>query len=95
MLMRCLPEISKWEYQDLLELPSEESEIYEYKSSKTPLDKLKNKISIAASAFWNSGGGIFIAGINDCGKIDGGIPDKNGKQNIRDWVDNAIKLTIF
>lgn len=91
--MNNLPEICNWVYQDLLELPSEETDIYEYKSSKVPLDKLKNKISKAASAFWNSGGGIFIAGVNDEGKVDGGIPCKNGKQSIRDWVDNAIKLT--
>ncbi|MDD4730085.1 MAG: ATP-binding protein [Dysgonamonadaceae bacterium] len=91
--MKNLPEIFKWVYQDLLELPSEETDIYEYKSSKVPLDQLKNKISIAASAFWNSGGGIFIAGVNNDGKVDGGIPCKNGRQSIRDWVDNAIKLT--
>jgi len=91
--MKNLPEICIWVYQDLLELPSEETDIYEYKSSKVSLDQLKNKISKAASAFWNSGGGIFIARVNDEGKVDGGIPCKNGKQSIRDWVDNAIKLT--
>lgn len=91
--MKSLPEISKWVYQDLLDLPLEETDIYEYKSSKVPLDQLKNKISIAASAFWNSGGGIFIAGVSNDGKIDGGIPCKCGRQSIRDWVDNAIKLT--
>jgi len=91
--MSDLPYISKWIYQDLLELPSEETNIYEYKSSKVSLDRLKNKISIAASAFWNSGGGIFIAGVDDYGKIDGGIPSKCGNQSIRDWADNAIKLT--
>lgn len=91
--MKNLPEISMWIYKDLLELPSEETDIYEYKSSKVTLDQLKNKISIAASAFWNSGGGIFIAGVNDEGKIDGGIPCKSGRQSIRDWADNAIKLT--
>ncbi|MDD4593363.1 MAG: ATP-binding protein [Parabacteroides sp.] len=91
--MKQLPEICNWGYQDLLELPFEETDIYEYKSSKVPLDQLKNKISKAASAFWNSGGGIFIAGVNDEGKVDGGIPCKSGKQSIRDWVDNAIKFT--
>lgn len=91
--MKSLPEIRDWEYENLLDLPQEENEIYEYKSSKTPLDQLKLKISKAASAFWNSGGGIFIAGVDDKGKVDGGIPGKNGKQDIRDWADNAIKLT--
>lgn len=83
----------EWEYDDLLNLPKEESSVIEYKSSRTPLDKLKNKISVAASSFWNSGGGIFIAGVNDNGIIDGGIPSKKGRQSIRDWADNAIKLT--
>ncbi len=84
----------EWIYEDLLSLPSEESGVYEYKSSKTKMDELKNKISVAASAFWNSGGGIFIAGINDKdGKIDGGIPKYVGRQNIRDWVDKVIKHT--
>lgn len=91
--MKNLPDISLWTEEDLSEIPTSETEFFEYKSSKVPLDNLKNKISVAASAFWNSGGGIFIAGINDNGEIDGGIEKYKGKQNIRDWVDNAIKLT--
>jgi hypothetical protein len=54
--MKNLPEISMWTYKDLLELPSEETDIYEYKSSRVTLDQLKNKISMAASAF-----GILVA----------------------------------
>lgn len=91
--MKNLPDISQWEYENLLDLPSDETDTYEYKSSKTPLDQLKNKISKAASAFWNSGGGILIIGVDNSGRIDGGIQNKNGKQNIRDWIDNAVKLT--
>lgn len=91
--MKNMPDISKWTLEDLLELPSEETDIFEYKSSRTTLDQLQNKISKAASAFWNSGGGIFLAGIDDKGKIDGGIPRKKGNQNIRDWADRAIILT--
>lgn len=91
--MKNLPRISEWTFQDLQELPSVETDIYEYKSSRVILDQLKSKISKAASAFWNSGGGIFIAGVNDEGKFDGGIPNKNGNQSIRDWADKAIMLT--
>lgn len=91
--MKDLPNILSWTEEDLKEIPSSETDLFEYKSSKISLDNLKNKISLAASAFWNSGGGIFIAGVNDNGEIDGGIEKNKGKQDIRDWVDNAIKLT--
>ncbi|NOH01072.1 MAG: ATP-binding protein [Chloroflexi bacterium] len=82
--------VDNWTEEDLLTLPQGETEYFEYKSSKTPLDKLKDKISIAASAFWNSGGGIFIAGVNNSGKIDGGIPANVARQSIRDWVDQIL-----
>jgi len=82
--------IENWTEEDLLSIPKEESDSFEYKSSKTPLDKLKEKISVSASAFWNSGGGIFIAGVNDSGKIDGGIPENIGRQGIREWIDQIL-----
>lgn len=98
--MKNLVEICKWEYQDLLELPSEETDIYEYKSSKVPLDQLKNKISKAASAFWNSGGGIFIAGVN--GEITIELTQKINSeiQSVYDKInkklsDNEISLNIY
>ncbi len=91
--MKSLDNILEWTYEDLKELPKEESDSYEYKSSKIQLDDLKHKISIAASSFWNSGGGIFIAGVNNNGEIDGGIPKAKGRQGIRDWADQAIKIT--
>lgn len=84
--------IENWTAEDLDSLPNEETVIYEYKSSNTPLDKLKEKLAIAASAFWNSGGGIFIAGVNDTGVVDGGIPATNGRQKISDWADQALNL---
>lgn len=82
--------VENWVEDDLTDLPVEENEYYEYKSSETPTAKLKEKIAVAASAFWNSGGGIFIAGINDEGQIDGGIPETIGRQKLRDWVDQSI-----
>lgn len=91
--MKNISNILEWTYEDMEDIPKSESEVYEYKSSKVPLDKLKNKISIAASSFWNSGGGIFIVGVNDAGTVDGGIPKLKGAQSIRDWADKAIKLT--
>ncbi|MFZ6029970.1 MAG: helix-turn-helix domain-containing protein [Chloroflexota bacterium] len=83
-------EIEEWDDEDLRQLPGEETDFYEYKSSKIEIKSLKSKISVAASAFWNSGGGVLIAGVNNDGKIDGGIPLKIGRQSIRDWVDQAI-----
>lgn len=91
--MKSINSIVNWTYEDLLDIPNAESNTYEYKSSKVPLENLKNKISIAASAFWNSGGGIFIAGVNDNGIVDGGIPLTKGNQSLRDWVDKAISQT--
>ncbi len=83
--------IEQWTEDDLLNLSPQENELYEYKRSATPKDDLINKIGKAASAFWNAGGGIFVAGIDGNGKIDGGIP-KNyfGRQEPRDWVDQAV-----
>lgn len=85
--------IKEWNYENLKDIPSEESNAFEYKSSRIPLDHLKNEISVAASSFWNSGDGIFAAGVNDNGIIDGGIPRTKGRQSIRDWADNAIRQT--
>lgn len=82
--------INSWTEDDLDELPKYESDLYEYKSKLVSFDKLVDKISIAASAFWNTGGGIFIVGIDDNGEIDGGIPMKNGKTKVSDWVDKVI-----
>ena len=54
--MSSYKNITEWDYEVLLDLPKEESTELEYKSSKIPLDILRNKISVAASSFWNSVG---------------------------------------
>ncbi len=85
--------ITDWKEADLLDLPTEETGEYEYKSSRIWKEKgkeLKRKLAVAASAFWNSGGGVFVAGIDDSGKIDGGIPEYVGRQKLRDWVDQVL-----
>lgn len=72
-------------------LPSAETDDLEYKSSRTPDDSLTSKIQKAASAFWNSGGGLFLAGIDDkTGKVDGGIAVKVGKQSRQDWLSRIL-----
>ena len=76
---------------DLSTIPSAEDDRYEFKCSKLNLDALKPKLQKAASAFWNTGGGTLIAGVDNAGKPDGGIPLTNDRQPIRDWVDNVLK----
>ncbi len=77
---------------DLTQLPTAEDDNYEFKSSKIEenIKKFKEKLSCAASAFANSGGGYFVVGVNGQGDADGGILKKRGKQDLRDWVDNVI-----
>jgi hypothetical protein len=77
--------------EDLLQwLPRAEDERHEYKSSATTDGDLKNKLPSAASAFWNSGGGLFVVGVEGSGKPDGGIDASVGRQTRRDWLDQAI-----
>jgi len=77
---------------DLTQLPTAEDDNYEFKSSKIEenIKKFKEKLSCAASAFANSGGGYFVVGVNGQGNADGGIDKKIGRQDLRDWVDNII-----
>lgn len=82
---------------DLTDLPESENDFFEFKSSKvennTSKNKnkdLKNKIRLGVSGFANSGGGIFVIGVNDNGNADGGISLKFGQQNICDWINQVI-----
>ena len=78
------------EDRDLVSLPSAEDDRHEYKASATMDSELTEKISRAASGFWNSGGGLFVAGVNNNGQTDGGISLTVGRQPRRDWIDQAI-----
>ncbi|MBW4598543.1 MAG: ATP-binding protein [Calothrix sp. FI2-JRJ7] len=75
---------------DLTQLPNAENDDFEFKSSVTPHNDLKKKLSCAVSGFANSGGGYFIAGVDGNGDADGGFPLKIGKQDLRDWVDQIV-----
>lgn len=86
-------DIENWTEDHLLLIPSQETDLYEYKSKGIAKnkDQLANAIQKAASAFWNSGGGFFIVGVaKENGKIDGGIPEQIGNQPVRDWVDGIL-----
>lgn len=86
--------VEQWnDENDLLSLPNPEDDQHEYKKSLTPDKQLAEKISVAASAFWNTGGGIFVAGVDGTGKIDGGITSTVERQSRRDWADQAVMRT--
>ncbi|MEG3925617.1 ATP-binding protein [Microcoleus sp. T3_D1] len=82
--------------QDLSEfLPDAEDDRHEYKSSAIKKDKeLGDKIAKAASGFWNSGGGLFVVGVDENGQPDGGISLNVGRQSRRDWIDQAISQVM-
>lgn len=76
---------------DLDSLPVKEDDLYEYKCSLTPDTDLATKIGKAASAFWNSGGGYFLAGVSDdTGRPDGGITTKVGREDRVDWIKKSV-----
>ncbi|MEO0562687.1 MAG: ATP-binding protein, partial [Chloroflexota bacterium] len=82
--------IENWTEADLYDFTEGENDEYEFKSSKISEKDLMKEIQVAASAFWNSGGGVLMVGINDKGDIDGGIDDMIGRQRLRDWVDRVV-----
>ena len=71
-------------------IPSAESDEWEFKSSAAKPSDLAKKLSCAASGLANSGGGIFVAGVDDTGNPDNGIAKTVGRQDLRDWVDQAV-----
>ena len=75
---------------DLTQIPTKEDDYFEFKSSKTSWKELKTKLSCAVSGFANSGGGCFVAGVDDDGNADGGFPLKNGRQDLQDSIDQVI-----
>ena len=76
----------------LQELPSNEDALFEFKSSKDRIEKIGEKVCKAASAFSNTGGGTFVAGVDDSGNADGGFADVVGRTSLRDWIDKRLQL---
>ena len=74
-------------FMEIADISESEDDRLEFKSSATPTKKLKQKIGQAISGFANSGGGVFVAGIDDSGVPDGGVPTTVGTTSLRDWVD--------
>ena len=71
-------------------IPDAESDEWEFKRSATKPSELAKKLGCAASGLANSGGGIFVVGVDDVGDPDDGIEKTIGRQDLRDWVDQAI-----
>lgn len=87
--------VETWTEEDLLELPPSETDEYEFKSSLIRASQhyrsdLSSKLTKTASALWNTGGGILVVGVDDGGRVDGGISYMMGKQKLRDWVDMIL-----
>ena len=80
---------------DLSQLPTSEDQDhkFEFKSSQTSPADLKKKLGCAVSGFANSGGGRFVAGVDDkTGDPDGGFAIENfvGRQSLRAWADQIV-----
>jgi hypothetical protein len=75
---------------DLARLPNAENDRHEYQSSAVGDTDLADAISKAASAFWNSGGGLFVAGVGKDGKSDGGLSLQVGRQLRREWIEAVL-----
>lgn len=75
---------------DFSSIPTAEDDEFEFKSSTTPIHELGKKLACAASGFANSGGGVFLVGVDANGNADGGLPLLIGRQDLRDWVDQII-----
>jgi predicted HTH transcriptional regulator len=83
--------VTTWNESSLSGIPKRETDQYEYKSSlirndKKFSEKLKEDICTAASAFWNTGGGFLIVGIDGkTATVDGGIPAKSASEKGGMW----------
>jgi hypothetical protein len=71
-------------------LPRSENGDFEFKCSRVPDDSLKTKLQAAASAFWNSGGGYFVVGVDGSGVPDGGVSKEVGRKPRREWIEQSL-----
>ncbi len=85
-----LDAVSAWTATEIAQLPNAEDEWHEYKSSRIQPSDLRKEIAVAASGFWNTGGGLLIAGVDGTGRPDGGLGVSVGRQPLRDWTDQCL-----
>jgi len=87
--------IEEWTESYLLSLPLNEDYRFDRKASKAITDyaagggRPRIDMSCDVSAFANARGGFLIYGIDNDGKIDGGVP-LDLKNGTIEWLDNVI-----
>jgi hypothetical protein len=88
-LIYPLESIPRWQAAELAGLPNAEDESHEYKSARISASDLRKELGLAGSAFWNTGGGMLVVGVDGSGRADGGVEVAVGRQPLRDWVDQC------
>src|SRR5581483_6991918 len=85
----------KWTEDEVLNLPEGEHNYFDRKSGRLFADKGKLYATLAKglSALANSGGGHLILGQEDDGTIDG-VPEKEGRTSIREWLEQKIPALV-
>ncbi|QDT14773.1 AlbA family DNA-binding domain-containing protein [Alienimonas californiensis] len=78
----------------LTAFPDRESAAAEFKSSLTSFAEFGKKLSKAASGFANTGGGVFVMGVDDHGDADGGVETVVGRQALSDWIDVVVHQVL-
>jgi hypothetical protein len=86
----------KWTEIDIDALPLGEHDYFERKSGQL-FNKNKGEflddVAKAISALANSGGGHLLLGVNNDG-IPDGMPPKEGKTSIKDWLEQKIPYLV-
>jgi predicted HTH transcriptional regulator len=85
----------RWTEDEVLNLPQGEHNYFERKAGRlfTERVNLNPKLAKALSALANSGGGYLILGQADDGTIDG-IPEKEGRTPIREWIEQRVPTLV-
>lgn len=91
----------QWTEVRLRGLEPHEHDSQEFKSSLficTPTGIIRadfmDNLSKQISAFANAGGGNLFLGINDKGRIDGGIPTRLRPNGTREWLEDVIRAVV-
>lgn len=85
----------KWTEEQILALPSGESDRFDRKSGMLLSDSsFEEKMAKALSAFSNSGGGHLVIGVKDDGTFDGVSEFHKGRTKTREWLEQKIPYLL-
>lgn len=91
----------RWSEARLVGLEPQEHDNQEFKSSLficTPTGTIRadfmDNLSKQISAFANAGGGNLFLGIDDKGKIDGGVHNRLRQNGTREWLEDVIRAVV-